>query len=81
MGLAVASVACLAPLGIAAGAGWYYGALLATTFLVLAGKGLLFLLKPSRERARLESAARLYGAVSHGGLVLALLLQHGAVVP
>ncbi len=71
--------ACMVLVARAAGLSLGYFALLLASAAVAVGACLRFRIWPSRAHANLRPYAELFGATSHGGLALALVLHYGVV--
>jgi hypothetical protein len=79
-GFVLASFILLWPTARAAGAGYGYCAALALAAALAVVACLRLLVVPSRRHCRLAPWMQLYGAVAHGGLAIALLLQPGSTL-
>ncbi len=71
------SAALLTVFARAAGLGWFFAAVLWAVAALAIGRCLLFRLAPTRERARLQPFAELYGVVANAGLAAGLALGRG----
>jgi 4-hydroxybenzoate polyprenyltransferase len=72
-----AAAGCLLAVGAGAAVGAGYQVVVVGAALVVVAAGLRLRLGPTPARARLEPVARLFAALAHGGLVVALVLRHG----
>jgi hypothetical protein len=74
------ALVCLLPVVQAAGVRWMFSVALTGAGALAVGACLRFRLAPTRQRANLRPYMELFGAVAHGGLVLALAIGRGVML-